>query len=159
MVGVGVALGHDTSQVQALVQGGGGAMRMSAARFLKELKRNGDLKREVDRSIYISLGTAMQIAACNKTHVLASRLARWLLMVRDRLGRDDFRLTQDLLARMLGVRRAGVNEAASALQRRKLIDYSRGKIRLLDPEVLRSAACSCYEVIRKLEDGSVRQPK
>lgn len=100
--------------------------------------------------------TAMQIAACNKFHLLGERLARWLLMVRDRVGRDEFPLTQDFLAKMLGVRRAGVNEAAAELHRQKLIVYRRGRIRILDGEGLRSATCSCYEVIRKLENAAVR---
>lgn len=152
MVGIPLALGNATTPVRALVQGGGSAMRMDAKRFLRELKRDARLQRLIDRCVYVSMTTAMQIAACNKAHVLAARLARWLLMMRDQLARDEFPLTQDFLARMLGVRRAGVTEAASALQGRKLIRYARGRIRILQPKALRAAACSCYGMIRRLEN-------
>lgn len=154
MVGIPLALGQTASPVRALVQGSGSAMRMSTRRFARELARNGELKRGIDRSAYLAMTTAMQIAACNNKHLLAARLARWLLMVRDRLGRDEFRMTQEFLAVMLGVRRAGVTAAAVALQGRKLIGYSRGNVRILDPTGLRAAACPCYAVIRRLEKGS-----
>ena len=154
MVGIPLALGKPTSPVRVLVQGGGSAMRMSGVRFAAELKKNGGLKRQLDRCLYVSMLTAMQIAACNKSHVIAERLARWLLMVRDRVARDEFPLTQEFLARMLGVRRAGVTEAAGNLQRRNLIRYRRGRVRILDVEGVRAASCECYEVIRKLENGA-----
>jgi CRP-like cAMP-binding protein len=151
--GMPLALGNPTSPVRELVQGKGKALRMPARRFVEELERTPKLRQQVDRCIFVAMSTAMQIAGCNKAHLLEARLARWLLMVRDRFGRNDFYLTQDFLARMLGVRRAGVNEAATSLQRRKLIDYNRGRVRLLDPAGLRPVACSCYVVIRKLEDS------
>ena len=154
VAGMALALGNRTSPVRELVQGAGKALRMPARRFVEELVNTPTLRRLVDRCVFVAMSTAMQIAACNKSHLLEARLARWLLMVRDRLGRSEFYLTQDFLARMLGVRRAGVNEAAGALQRRRLIDYSRGKVRLLDAKALRPAACSCYEVIRRLEKAS-----
>ena len=153
MVGIPLALGRPVSPVRVLVQGAGSAMRMTGKRLASELKKNGGLKQQVDRCMYVSMLTAMQIAACNQSHVIAQRLARWLLMVRDRLARDDFFLTQEFLARMLGVRRAGVTDAAGSLQRRKLISYSRGRVKILNLEGLRAASCSCYEVIRKLENG------
>ena len=153
MLGIALALGQSTSPVRALVQGEGSAMRMSAARFVKELDQNGDLRREIDRCTFVAMTTAMQIAACNNKHVLTSRLARWLLMVRDRLGRDEFRMTQEFLAVMLGVRRAGVTGAAGALQRRGLIRYSRGNVRILELKGLRAASCPCYDAIRKVENG------
>lgn len=155
MVGIPLALGQPASPVRALVQGEGSALRMSAARFIRELARNGgDLRRQIDRCTFVAMTTAMQIAACNNRHVLASRLARWLLMVRDRLGRDEFRMTQEFLAVMLGVRRAGVTGAAGALQRRHLIGYSRGKVRILQLAGLRAASCECYDAIRKVEKAS-----
>ena len=153
MVGIPLALGQPASPVRALVQGEGKALRMRASRFTRELKRDGDLRDEIDRCAYVAMTTAMQIAACNNKHVLVARLARWLLMVRDRLGRDDFRMTQEFLAVMLGVRRAGVTDAAGALQRRKLIRYVRGRVEILQPEGLRAVACTCYGVIRTLENG------
>ena len=116
-------------------------MRMSGTRFAGELKKNGGLKHQLDRCVYLSMMTAMQIAACNQSHVLAQRLARWLLMVRDRVGRNEFRLTQEFLARMLGVRRAGVTDAAGSLQRRGLIAYRRGRIKILNLEGVRAASC------------------
>ncbi len=153
MVGIPLALGRPKSPVRVLVQGGGSAMRMSGKRFVAELKKNGGLKLQLDRCLYMSMMTAMQIAACNKSHVIEERLARWLLMVRDRVGHDEFDLTQEFLARMLGVRRPGVTDAAGNLQRRKLIRYSRGRVRILDLGGLTAASCGCYEVIRKLENG------
>ena len=153
MVGLPLALGRAASPVLVLVQGGGSAMRMTGKRFAAELDKNGGLKQQLDRCLYVAMMTAMQIAACNKSHLLAERLARWLLMVRDRVGRDDFDLTQEFLARMLGVRRAGVTEAASDLQRRNLIRYSRGKVKILQLEGVRAASCTCYTVIRELENG------
>jgi len=153
LAGMPLALGNPTSPVRELVQGTGSALRMPAKKFVEELARTPALRRLVDRCIFVAMSTAMQIAACNKSHVLEARLARWLLMVRDRLARNDFYLTQDFLARMLGVRRAGVNEAASVLQEGKVIRYTRGRIRILDAGGLNAAACSCYGVIRKLENG------
>ena len=158
MVGIPLALGKPTSPVRVLVQGGGSAMRMSGKRLARELKNDGGLKQQLDRCLYVSMITAMQIAACNQSHVLAQRLARWLLMVRDRVGRNEFPLTQDFLARMLGVRRAGVTEAAVSLQRRGLITYTRGRIRILNVVGVRAASCACYQVIRKVESAAVRVP-
>jgi CRP-like cAMP-binding protein len=154
MLGIALALGQQASPVRALVQGEGSAMRMSASAFKRALARNGELRREIDRCTYVAMTTAMRIAACNNKHVLSSRLARWLLMVRDRLGRTEFRMTQEFLAAMLGVRRAGVTDAAGALQRRKLIGYSRGNVRILNARGLADAACSCYRVIRRVEGRS-----
>jgi CRP-like cAMP-binding protein len=88
---------------------------------------------------------------CNNVHLLEPRLARWLLMTRDRVGSDEFSFTQEFIAVMLGVRRPGVTAAASALQRRKLIRYRRGTMRILDRKGLHAVACSCYDVIRGME--------
>jgi CRP-like cAMP-binding protein len=153
MVGIPLALGVSTSPVRAQVQGAGSAMRMSSARFGRELKHNRPLQRELDRCAYVAMATAMQIAVCNKEHLIEARLARWLLMTQDRVAADEFRFTQEYIALMLGVRRAGVNSAASALQLRKLIRYSRGTVQILDRARLRAVSCSCYEVIRKLESA------
>jgi len=153
MVGVALALGVSKSPVRALVQGAGSAMRMSAARFSKELKHNRLLRREVDRCAYMAMATAMQVAVCNKEHLLDARLARWLLMTRDRVSADKFRCTQQFIALMLGVRRAGVNSAAAELQRRGMIRYCRGTMQILDRKRLLARSCSCYAVIRRLENA------
>ena len=153
-VGAGAALGNPTAPVRALVQREGSALRCSAERFRREMKRSPALARAVERHTHASMATAMQIAACNRTHLLGPRLARWLLMMSDRGASEDLRLTQGLLADMLGVQRAGVTVAASALQPRRLIRYSRGRMKILDPQGLRATACSCYEVIRRLLDGA-----
>jgi CRP-like cAMP-binding protein len=154
MVGIPWALG--ISPVRALVQGAGSAMRMTSARFGRELKHNRPLQREVDRCAHVAMATAMQIAVCNNEHLLEARLARWLLMTRDRAGSDSFRSTQESIALMLGVRRVGVTAAAGALQRRKLIRYSRGTMQILDSGGLRDVSCSCYDVIRNLESANQR---
>lgn len=153
MVGLPLAFGVSSSPVRALVQGAGSAMRTTSARFGRELKQNRSLQRELGRCAYIAMVTAMQSAVCNNAHMLEARLARWLLMTRDRAASDSFQCTQEAIALMLGVRRAGVTNAASGLQRRKLISYSRGAMQILDPAGLLAVSCSCYEVIRKLESA------
>ncbi|HZS68391.1 MAG TPA: Crp/Fnr family transcriptional regulator [Burkholderiales bacterium] len=153
MVGISAALGAPSSPVRAMVQGAGSALRITASRLRRELERNAPLRREVERCAYVAMATAMQVAVCNKEHVLEARLARWLLMTRDRAASDEFRFTQQFIALMLGVRRTGVTIAAGALQRRNLIRYSRGTMRILDRQGLRAASCSCYAVIRALENA------
>jgi CRP-like cAMP-binding protein len=150
MVGCGLALGIKVSPTGALVQGAGSGMRMLASDFASNLERRPDFRREVLRCAGAQMATAMQIAACNNAHALQPRLARWLLMCRDRLGTTRFMMTQDFLAQMLGARRARVNVAAGALQHAKLITYSRGRITIRDLDGLRATACSCYEGIRRL---------
>ena len=148
MVGIPLALGIDSSSVRALVQGGGPALRMTAARFRSELSRSQPLQRELYRYVHKLMAQISQTAGCNRFHVVQARLARWLLMTRDRVRSGEFRMTHEFLSHMLGVRRVGVTEAAGALQRRKLIEYSRGNIRILDHPGLEKAACACYEGIR-----------
>ena len=148
-VGAPLALGIDRSPVRALVQGGGSAMRMSGGAFRRALRRSSPLQRSLLRYVHALMSQVTQTAACNRFHVVERRLARWLLMTRDRVRSGEFRLTQDFLAHMLGVRRVGVTEAAGALQQRKLIEYSRGVIRILNDRGLEAAACSCYRIVRR----------
>jgi len=151
MVGIPLALGVDTSPVRALVQGAGAAMRMSAASFRKALDASEPLQRGLLRYTHGLMAQITQTAACNRFHVVEARLARWLLMTRDRVRSDQFRLTQEFLSHMLGVRRVGVTNAAGALQRRKLIHFSRGEISILDGKALEAAACQCYEIVNNLQ--------
>ena len=148
MVGVPLALGIDASPVRALVQGAGPALRMNATRFSREGRRSPPLQSALHRYVYTLIAQISQTAGCNRFHVVQSRLARWLLMTRDRVRSAEFRMTHQFLSHMLGVRRVGVTEAASVLQRRGLIEYSRGHIRILDPRGLEAAACACYERIK-----------
>lgn len=148
MVGVTLALGIGASPVRAMVQGAGTAMRMKAAPFLKEFHQGLSLQREVHLYTHELMNQIAQTAACNRFHVIEARLARWLLMTRDRVGSDHFRLTQDFLGHMLGVRRVGVTKAAHALKQRKLIDYSRGHIEIVSGPGLEAASCSCYEMVK-----------
>jgi CRP-like cAMP-binding protein len=147
MAGMPVVLGVDVSGVKALVQGGGDALRMGAPRFRTELDRIKPLQRALFRYTYALMAQISQTAACNRFHAAEARLARWLLMTRDRVASDNFPLTHEFLAHMLGLRREGVSEAASALKRRKLIAYSRGKIQILDGRALAASACSCYQIV------------
>ena len=144
MVGISLALGSERASVRALVQASGTAMRMKAARFRKVFEHCPPLQRETYRYAYAKLAMARQTVACNHFHAIGARLARWLLMTADRVLSDEFLLTQAFLADMLGVRRGAVNAAAGPLQERKLIRYTRGRIRILDRKGLEAASCRCY---------------
>ena len=148
MVGLPLALEIGISPVRALVQGTGTAMRMKAAPFLKAIRQSQALQRQLHRYTYSLMAQITQTAACNRFHVVEARLARWLLMTHDRLQSSPFRLTQEFLSQMLGVRRVGVTKAARTLQQSRLISYSRGNITILDRKGLEAACCSCYEVVK-----------
>jgi CRP-like cAMP-binding protein len=153
MVGVRLALGIAASSTRALVQGTGTALRITAARFLRGLRRSPALRRAVLLYTDTLMSQVAQTAACNRFHVVDARLARWLLMTRERLPSSEFYLTHQFLADMLGVRREGVSEAAGELQRRGLIRYRRGTITILNQYGLEAASCSCYGHVR-LPTGS-----
>jgi CRP-like cAMP-binding protein len=148
MLGATVALGHETTQTRAVVQRAGTASRMDSDALREAFALSTPLQRVLARYTDTLLAQAIQIAVCSRFHVLEARLARSLLVTRDRLQSDRFHLTHEFLAHALGVRRVGVTKAASALQQAGLINYSRGNIEILDPEGLTAAACTCYEIVK-----------
>jgi CRP-like cAMP-binding protein len=153
MAGLPVFMGVSSSSTRALVQGSGTAMRMSSAAVRTEANRLGSLHRLLHRYSHSLLTQVSQSAVCNRFHLINSRLARWLLMTNDRLGVEEFPLTQEFLSSMLGVRREGVSKAAGALQAAKLIHYSRGMITLLDRRALEAKSCDCYAIIKAETDA------
>lgn len=144
MLGVGVALGDQRSAVHAVVQAEGGALRSTCADFMKEFNRRTDMRRDVRRYSNDLTIQIMQTAFCSRNHGAEQRLARRLLMLRDRLSGDRYRLTQQYLGFMLGARRSAISEAAGRLQRRKLIRYARGSIEIINADGLKAASCACY---------------
>lgn len=156
MFGSPLVLGVDTSPVRAVVQGAGTALRIEAAVFCRELERSPALQRKIDRYVFIQLSQLAQRAGCTRYHVVEARLACWLLMTQDRARADTFHVTQEFLAFMLGVRRVGVTKAASSLQKRNLIQYSRGDITVLDRRGLKGASCGCYKADRQSYDRILR---
>lgn len=151
MVGISLVLGADLSSVSAVVQATGKAVRMNAALFQKAFRQSLPLQRELYRYCHVELARARQTVACNRFHALEARLVRWLLMTSDRARSGQFFLTQALLADLVGVRRASINQVAVPLHRRGLISYSRGWIRILDRQGLEAACCGCYT---RIEAGS-----
>ena len=150
MVGLSYALGRRHSSTRALVQGAGSAMKMSASAFRTQFRHSQTLQRQVHLHTHTLLVQIAQTAACNRFHVIEARLACWLLMTRDRIGKNEFRLTHEFLADLLGVRRVGVTNAANALRQRRLIDYHRGEISIVDAVGLGAVSCSCYQPMPQL---------
>lgn len=149
MAGLPVLFGARQSTSRFVVQIGGGAERMEAPVLLREAGRSDAFRRLL---LLYAQGFMTQIAQgtiCNRLHSAEQRLARWLLICRDRVGRDDILITHETMANMLGVRRATVTEAAGSLQRDGLIRYRRGVVTVVDRQRLERASCGCYEIVRE----------
>jgi CRP-like cAMP-binding protein len=148
MIGVPMALGAAFSPFRAVVQGGGTALRLKTVDFRRNFSASHALKREVFLFTHLLMIQIAQTAACNRFHVVTQRMARWMLMTRDRVNSNEFRITQEFLALMLGVRRVGVSAAMCRLRERKLIVYRHGTVTILDHEGLIAAACVCYKTVK-----------
>ena len=154
ILGLAVFMGVSNSHNRAVVQGVGSAMKMKATAFRKQCNDGGVLPRLLRRYSHSLMTQITQSAVCNQFHSVDARLARWLLMTHDRMGNDEFQLTQDFLSNMLGVRREGVSRAAGDLQKRNLIEYSRGHLKVIDRAGLEATSCGCYEVITEESKSS-----
>ncbi|MFP2909685.1 Crp/Fnr family transcriptional regulator [Pyxidicoccus sp. 3LFB2] len=148
MVGLPVFLGVQRTPAHALVQVPGRGLRVRAQAFREHVQRTPGTRNALDRYTQAMFTLVAQGAACNRLHSIEERCARWLLMTQDRVGADGFPLTQQFLSQMLGVRRAGVSEVASELQREGLLKYQRGYVSIQDRAGLEAASCECYGVIR-----------
>ncbi len=144
MLGSQVVLGVATAPLHALVQGAGACLRVRTDACQSELARSPALVDVLHRYLYVQMAQMAISAGCLRFHLLGPRLARWLLMTHDHADADSFPVTQEFLAYMLGVRRAGVCAAAGALQQLGLIHYRRGNFTVLDRRGLQAMACSCY---------------
>jgi CRP-like cAMP-binding protein len=148
-VGLSVFLGAKTSPGRAFVQVPGKGERLDVGVFLREALREGKLRDILHRYTLSFMNQVSQGFACNRAHPATQRLARWLLVVRDRVGRNEFPLTHQFMGQMLAVRRATVTETAGVLQRAKLISYRRGVITIRDGVGLEQIACECYWIVRR----------
>jgi CRP-like cAMP-binding protein len=148
MAGVPLLFGSDRSIGRVLVQIAGTAERMEAAVLRREAARHDEFRRLLHLYTLGFLTQISQSTACNRLHPAEQRLARWLLICRDRVGRDDVPITHETMAMMLGVRRATVTEAAGALQRAGMIRYRRGLVSIVDRKRLEAASCECYGIVR-----------
>jgi CRP-like cAMP-binding protein len=144
MLGSSLILGVNTSAQQAVVQRAGAAWRLGASEVQWQLRRNINLYRLLNRYIHVLMGQLAQTTACSHYHQVRARLARRLLMTRDQARGDEFDVTQEFLAQMLGVRRVGITNAANSLRAAGLIDYRRGVITILDGAALEQVSCACY---------------
>ena len=150
LVGASAILNPKSYSVhRAFTQAEGGAYRLSSSVLRSAVERSATLRDRCLRYLEMLMVQTSQAAACNARHNLPERLARWLLMVRDRIDSDDLPMTQEFLSVMLGVRRSGVSVAASTLQAGGLIQLSRGHVTIIDHDGLAAAACDCYRLIEQ----------
>jgi CRP-like cAMP-binding protein len=143
------ALESSISSRTSFCQVKGRVGRMSVEHFDERMKTSAPFARLMRHNVRATLFSAQQFVACNAKHSVLQRCARWLSMTADRVGSEQFTLTHDFLSIMLGVRRAGVSEAADALSRLGAIRYARGVVTVLDKDVLEGAACECYHACRQ----------
>jgi CRP-like cAMP-binding protein len=147
--GLPVLVGYSNSPTRVMTQADGAAYRCDAETLRQLTQRCPELHQQLHRFAYqLSIQTT-QIAACNRLHDVVERLARWILMSQDRVGSDKLPLTQEFLAHMLGTRRSSVTVAAGALQKSKLITYTRGSVTILNRQKLEGAACDCYGIVQQ----------
>jgi CRP-like cAMP-binding protein len=148
MAGLPAFLGESSGSMRGFAQIPGAAIRIEAAAFSRLAAAAGPFHELLLRYTHTFLTQVAQTAACNSAHLVEQRCARWLLMTHDRVDGDDFPLTHEFLAFMLGVRRAGVTLAMSGLQEAELVRYARGRVTVIDRAGLEIASCECYAVVR-----------
>ena len=148
MSGISLLLGADHSRSRAFYQAPGESLRMPARVFQEEIERCGVFQNILQRSAQAFLTQVSQSAACNRVHPVEQRLCRWILMSHDRVGADTLMLTQDIMAQMLGVRRASVSVVAAMLRKAGFIRYTRGLLTVVDRPGLEGSACECYGIVR-----------
>jgi CRP-like cAMP-binding protein len=158
MVGLPLLLGDDRAPTSVYIQVPGAGLRMTAARFCTELARSASMRLVMHRYAHALFNQVAQSAACNHFHSIRQRCCRWILMTHDRMESDEFLLTQEFLAMMLGVQRTGVSVAAGALQRAGFIRYRRGVVTILDRRGLQQGACECYGVSKREFDRLLGDP-
>lgn len=149
MLGIPAVLGIEAQPLRALTQVGGDCVRVSADRFRAVLREGEVMDALVKRFLAVSWQTANQNIACNQRHSVKERTCRWLLSVHDRAGTDEFEITQEVLAGMVGASRQKVTVVAGGLQRAGVITYQRGRVRVADRSGLEKHSCECYRVLRK----------
>ena len=147
MVGLPIILDTGYTNSTAIVQVGDGGYKIAAKRLQEEINRQGALKRLLMRYVQARIIQVGQTAACNRYHTVEQRFARWLLSVRDSIQRDEFKLTQEFISQMLGVRRTGVTEVAVKFQQAGIISYRRGSIRIISAQKLEACTCECYQLV------------
>ncbi|MEQ8208088.1 MAG: Crp/Fnr family transcriptional regulator, partial [Woeseia sp.] len=149
ILGVSLFMGGDTTPSRAVIQSEGYGYRLAAIRLKGEFNRFGPMMQLLLRYTQALITQMAQTAVCNRHHSVDQQLCRWLLLSLDRLSGNELKMTQELIANMLGVRREGVTEAAGKLRDAGIISYSRGHIRVLDRPQLESNVCECYDVVKK----------
>jgi CRP-like cAMP-binding protein len=152
LVGFNVLLGSKSTPTRTFMQIPGEGYRIKVQYLCEEYERQGKLHKQINIYFQAHLVQTAQTAACNRLHDIAERLARWLLMCRDRMESDTFPITHEFLGHMLGTPRSTVTLAAGILQKAELIHYSRGKVNILNRKGLEKAACECYRTIRNEYD-------
>ena len=148
VVGFSFMLGIKNTLTRTFIQIAGAGYRIKAERLKEEFEKSATLRKQVNLYIQAYLVLTSQTAACNRLHDIAQRLARWLLMCRDRMDSDTFSITHEFLGHMLGTPRSTVSLAAGILHKAGLVDYSRGQVRIRDRKGLEKASCECYQTIR-----------
>jgi CRP-like cAMP-binding protein len=157
LVGMTVALGGNSMNTReyAVAQVPGQTLAMTADAFRAEMDRRGEFASIVMRYARAFFSQVAQQVACNGLHSIEERCSRWILLTHDRVGADEFPMTQEFLAQMLGVRRASVTVTAGILQRAGFIEVQRGRLRVVDRAGLEAASCECYQVIRDVFDQTL----
>jgi CRP-like cAMP-binding protein len=152
VIGIALFMGGETTPSRAVVQSAGHAYRLMGQRLKDEFHRNGGLQLRLLRYTQALITQMAQTAVCNRHHSVDQQLCRWLLLSLDRLSSGELTMTQELIANMLGVRREGVTEAAGKLQKLGAIKYSRGKITVLDRQMVEEMSCECYAAVKRESD-------
>jgi CRP-like cAMP-binding protein len=158
LVGTPLLLGAERSAAKAVCQVSGQALKMRADNLKRSVEEHPEFHAVLRRYAQGLFDQIAHTTACNHVHSVQARMCRWLLMTHDRVGADEFHLTQEFLAQMLGVRRPSVTVAAGMLQRAGLIRYQRGRIRITDRAGLEAGACECYETVREELDRVLSSP-